>query len=59
MKIYPTTLAIVYSFIKALDKRDYPTTNKKGIVDAFIVARKAISNTLVAFTAYSENFLEQ
>ncbi|SPQ23247.1 493c243c-03c2-40a6-82ae-dffdf25ff348 [Thermothielavioides terrestris] len=29
MKIYPTTLAIVYSFIEALDKRDYPTADKK------------------------------
>ncbi|SPQ19179.1 fbee5f33-dc2c-4a5d-b49c-8103dbb3ec0f [Thermothielavioides terrestris] len=29
MKIHPTTLAIVYSFIEALDKRDYSTANKK------------------------------
>ncbi|SPQ22224.1 801bc061-3c77-4784-a0be-97b8b19f174a [Thermothielavioides terrestris] len=59
MKIYPIALAIVYSFIKAFDKRDYPTTNKKGVVDAFIVAYEAISGALVASTAYFENFLEQ
>ncbi|SPQ27008.1 4a87feef-4399-46e8-aecc-db6d293d564f [Thermothielavioides terrestris] len=29
MKIYPIALAIVYSFIEALDKRDYFATDKK------------------------------
>ncbi|SPQ23556.1 9247fcdf-044d-49fc-bd73-3fe5009d1e0e [Thermothielavioides terrestris] len=57
--IYPIAFAIVYSFIEALDKRDHPTTDKKGVVDALAVARKAISSTPVAPTARSKNFLEQ
>ncbi|AEO67656.1 uncharacterized protein THITE_117983 [Thermothielavioides terrestris NRRL 8126] len=48
-----------YSFIEAFDKRDHPTTDKKGVVDTLTVAREAISGTPVAPTAYSENFLEQ